>query len=85
MPIGKGPHQFGRDLGAPNRGRACAKSLMQHGNVKAAKVEKLKRGRVGQQALKVRRAGLALVDLHDMRMAIARRISLASLDSWLGR
>jgi hypothetical protein len=70
--VGEGAHQLGRDLGTPHRGGDDAKRLLQHGDVEPAEVEQLQRRGVGQQALQVGGSGLALGDLHQMGIAVAR-------------
>ena len=73
MPVGIGPHQLARDLGAINRRRHRAKGVQHRGNVEPPEMKQLEHIGIFQQPDEVRRRALPLGHLHQMRMAIAPR------------
>lgn len=72
MPVGIGAHQLGCDLGAIDRRRQSSKSMIHRRDIEASEVKQLQNAVIRQQPFKIGRTFLTLLDLHHMRVPIAK-------------
>ena len=75
VPVGEGPRQARRDLGAIDGRRHDAKGKVQHGKIETGEVKNLDQIGIGQQAFQVPRPLLPAPDLDDMAVP-------SPADSW---